>query len=320
MRRGSIGNIFAAFVSFLFPGLGQLFQGRFAAGVGFIIGYLSLGILLYLYFFSGELSAVWVILPILLLVWLWSIADAGGWEPEVRRTWTEADERNWAIEEKNRDWTGENEQLKRIRNSVVIEADGADIRYPGLLLGNLGIFLDVDENHRVRVVFPKLTPTVDLEYVDSWYNNQSIRIPDLEKMDGQNKLNFRVALILALPVREHLQFVEPEILNLRRQKNKIGELLNLVAKSEVYATRRGNYEEALLQVEELLNKSEELQRLYVRLIREVLIGKQIAGTDFQPTADKSLSIDDLVKKAKQEYQTMKNAATAYTELQRTGQI
>lgn len=43
-RRGSAGNILAAVASFFLPGLGQLFQGRFAAAAIQFGAYLALGL------------------------------------------------------------------------------------------------------------------------------------------------------------------------------------------------------------------------------------------------------------------------------------
>lgn len=50
------------------------------------------------------------------------------------------------------------QKIKRIKSNLVLEVDGADIRYPNLPLGNFGIFFEVKENQRIQVIFPKLTP------------------------------------------------------------------------------------------------------------------------------------------------------------------
>lgn len=212
------------------------------------------------------------------------------------------------------------QKIKRMRSNVVLEVDGAGTRYPNLPLGNLGIFFDAKENRRIRVVFPKLTSEGDVQYIYSWHNIQSIHIPALEKVDTQGKVNLRVAQELAFLVKEHIQFVEPEILNLREQWHKINELLDLVATSEFYASQQGIYERALLQVENLLDKAEELQQVYVRFIREVLIGRQVTGYNPNLLPDDSLAIDNQYKRVREEYQNIKDTATAYAELLRTRQV
>jgi hypothetical protein len=212
-----------------------------------------------------------------------------------------------------------NQKIEEIRSKLVVEVDGANTRYPNLPLGNLGIFFDVNDNRRIRVVFPKLTRD-GIEYIYSWHNLESIRIPALEKTDPQSRVNLQSAQEIAFLMKEHIQFVEPEILNLRKQWHKINELLDLVATSEFYASQQGIYERALFQIENLLDKAEEIQQVYVGFIREMLIGRQIAGYDPNLLPDKGLAIDNQYKKIKEEYQYMKDTATAYADLLRTSQI
>lgn len=212
-----------------------------------------------------------------------------------------------------------NQKLKRIRSSPVLEVDGASTRYPNLPLGDLGVFFESNANRRIRVVFPKLTPDGDVQYIYSWHDLRFIRIPT-SRGSGQGGINLKIAQELAFLMKEHIQFVEPEILSLRRQWHKINELLGLVATSDFYASQQEIYERALLQVENLLDKAEELQQVYVRFIREVLIGRQIAGYDPTLLLSDSVTIDHQYKRIREEYQDMKDTATAYAELLRTRQF
>lgn len=200
-----------------------------------------------------------------------------------------------------------------------MEVYGADTRYQDLPLGNLGIFCEVNEKYRIRVIFPKLTSKGDVEYIYSWHDLKSIQIPDLEKNE-KGRVNFKIAQQLAFLIKEHIQFVEPEIYNLRKQWYKISELLDLVATSELYASQQEIYERALFQIDNLLDKAEELRQVYVRFVREVLIGRKVAGYDPYFLPDDSLAIDDRYKKIREEYQELKDTATAYAELLRTHQV
>ncbi|WZF15203.1 hypothetical protein WKK05_21690 [Nostoc sp. UHCC 0302] len=200
-----------------------------------------------------------------------------------------------------------------------MEVEGADIRYPNLPLGKLGIFYEVNEKRRIRVIFPKLTQE-GIEYIYSWHNLRSIRIPTLENINSQSRVNLQVAQQLAFLMKEHIQFIEPEILNLRKQWHKINELLDLVATSEFYASQQGIYKRALFQIENLLDKAEELQQVYIGFIREVLIGRQVAGYDPNLLPDDGFAIDNQYKRIREEYQYMKDTATAYAELLRTRQV
>ncbi|MBE9099055.1 hypothetical protein [Vacuolonema iberomarrocanum] len=208
------------------------------------------------------------------------------------------------------------QKIKQIKNSVVLEVDGADTRYSDLPLGKLGIFYEISDNQRVRVVFPKLTSHGDVQYIYSWHNLPSIHLPALEKTSPQK---LRAAQELAALVKEHLQ-LEPEILSLREQRQKISDLLNLVATSNFYASQQDIYERALFQVENLLDKAEDLESVYVRFIREALIGNKIVGYSPDLLPDGNSNIDHQYKLIRAEYQRMKDTATAYAELLRTRQV
>ncbi|MCG8363175.1 MAG: hypothetical protein MJA27_07570 [Pseudanabaenales cyanobacterium] len=212
------------------------------------------------------------------------------------------------------------QKIKRFKSNFVLEVDGADTRYSDLPLGNLGIFYQVNEKRRIRVIFPKLTPEGDVKYIYSWHNLQSIRIPASGKKDIQSQANLRVIQELAFLMKEHIEFVEPEILKLKKQWQKINELLDLVGTSDFYASQKGFYERALFQVENLLDKAEELEQVYIRFIREVLIGRKVVEYDPNLLPNDSLPIDRQYKRIREEYRQAKDTATAYAELLHTRQV
>lgn len=216
------------------------------------------------------------------------------------------------------------QKIKRLRNNVVVEVNGAEVRYPNLPLGNLGIFFTTNQKNRVQVVFPSLTPEGDVQYIYSWHSLPSVHlpvyVPELNQLGSQTGLNFRVAQELATLMKEHIQFVEPEILNLRKQWHKINDLLSLISTSDFYASQQGTYERALFQVERLLEKAEALQQVYIRFIREVLIGREIAGYDPNLLLDDSFAIDHQYHQIRDEYLRMKDTAIAYTQLLESRQI
>jgi hypothetical protein len=211
------------------------------------------------------------------------------------------------------------QKIRQIKNSVVLEVDGADTRYSDLPMGKLGMFYEVNEKQRVRVVFPKLTPEGDVQYIYSWHDLRSIHILPSGKINAQSKAKLRAAQELASLIKEHLQ-LELEILNLREQWQKISDLLDLVATSAFYASQQEIYERALSQVENLLSKAEDLQAVYVRFIREVLIGNKIVGYSPNLLPDGEVDLDSQYKVVRAEYQRMKDTATAYAELLRTRQV
>lgn len=212
------------------------------------------------------------------------------------------------------------QKLDRICKSGVVEIEGADDRYSNLPLGNLGIFYDSNESRRIQVIFPKLTGEGDVQYIFSWHDLRSARVPRFKSIDSQNTMSVRIAQDLSLLMKEHIEFVEPEILNLNKQHQKISKLLDLVATSDFYASQQHIYERALIQIENLLRKAEELQQVYVRFIREVLIGRQVAEYDPNLLSDNSMAIDQQYRKIKREYQAIRDTAIAYAELIHSRQI
>ena len=213
-----------------------------------------------------------------------------------------------------------NQKIKRLKSNVVLEVDGADTRYSYLPLGNFGIFYEVNQKRRIRVIFPKLTPEGDVIYIYSWHNLQSIRIPTVGKPDSQGQANLRVIQELAILIKEHIEFVEPEIQKLKKQRRKINELLGLIATSDFYASQQGIYQRAFVQVENLLDKAEKLEQVYIHLIREMLIGRKVVEYDPNLLPYDSFPIYRHYKRIREEYRLAKDTATAYTDLLRTNQV
>ena len=56
----------AAVLSFFVPGLGQIYNGEFGKGFGFIAGIII----------SGILCAIYIGFILLLILWVWAIIDA----------------------------------------------------------------------------------------------------------------------------------------------------------------------------------------------------------------------------------------------------
>lgn len=197
-----------------------------------------------------------------------------------------------------------------------------------LPLKNLGVLLTEGseilagkdfENCKLQVVFPKLTAAGDVEYIYDSFKLSFIHIPSVHK-DQVTDAILETAKELSVLIREHVQFVEPEILSLQAQSREVRRLIQLVNLSDVYSVQRELYERALDQIETLLTKAEELERGYVRFIRDLLIGMEISGYDPNLLSGSSLAIDTRHRLIKEEYQMLKDTATAYAELMRTSQI
>ncbi len=206
-----------------------------------------------------------------------------------------------------------NKKVEKILNTKIILINEVEERYSNLCLKNYGLPLKVKERDKVQVIFPRLTPNGDVEYIFSWHNLDDVEIPEVEI--DQNDIKLRAAKELAPLIKEHLK-IEQEILSLEEQYQKVNDLADLVSTSELYSSQLDIYEMAVVEIENLLKKAEQLQKIYIHLIREGLIGIQVAGYNPDNIRDNRLAFDSQYKRIKEEYQYMRDAATAYQELMR----
>ena len=206
-----------------------------------------------------------------------------------------------------------NKKIEKVLNTKIVLINKIEERYSNLCLKNYGLPLKVKERDKVQVIFPRLTPKGDVEYIFSWHNLDEVEIPEVEI--DQNDIKLRAAKELAPLIKEHLQ-IEQEILRLEEQYQKVNDLADLVSTSELYSSQLNIYERAIQEIENLLGKAEQLQKIYIHLIREGLIGIQVAGYNPDNIRDNRLAFDSQYKRIKEEYQYMRDAATAYQELMR----
>jgi hypothetical protein len=206
-----------------------------------------------------------------------------------------------------------NKKVEKVLNTKIVLINEVEERYSNLCLKNYGLPLKVKERDKVQVIFPRLTPNGDVEYIFSWHNLDDVEIPEVEI--DQNDIKLRAAKELAPLIKEHLQ-IEQEILSLEEQYQKVNDLADLVSTSELYSSQLDIYERAVVEIENLLGKAEQLQKIYIHLIREGLIGIQVAGYNPDNIRDNRLAFDSQYKRIKEEYQYMRDAATAYQELMR----
>lgn len=206
-----------------------------------------------------------------------------------------------------------NRKIEKVLNSNIILINEPEERYYNLCLKNYGIPIKVNERDKIQIIFPRLTAEGDVEYIFYWYSLDVVEIPNSET--AQQDVKVKVGKELAPFIKEHLQ-IEQEILSLEEQYYKVNNLAELVSTSELYSSQLELYEKALVQIEKLLKKAKQLQNIYIHLIREGLIGIQVAGYNPDTIQNNRLGFDSKYQKIREEYQYMKDVATAYTELMR----
>ncbi|MBE9011717.1 hypothetical protein IQ250_16050 [Pseudanabaenaceae cyanobacterium LEGE 13415] len=210
----------------------------------------------------------------------------------------------------------QNYKIRSILNSNVVTVQGAEDRYPNLPLRNFAVPHRFRGPDRVQVVFPTITDKGDVEYIYSWHSLKDVQPIALSPTHRQNKV--RVMAELAPVIKEHLK-LEQDTIALENQSIKINKLAGLVAVSDIYSSQLDIYERAIDETEKLIKKVEELSAVYVRIVRETLIGTRIA--DFNPDLllDLHVPLDAQYERVKAEYQHMKDTAQAYYELLRESQ-
>lgn len=206
-----------------------------------------------------------------------------------------------------------NKKIEKVLNTRIILINKIEDRYSNLCLNSYGLPVKFKERDKVQVIFPRLTSKGDVEYIFSWHNLDDVEIPEVEI--AQNDIKLRAAKELAPLIKEHLQ-IEQEISSLEEQYQKVNDLADLVSTSELYSSQLDIYERAIVEIGNLLEKAEQLQKIYIHLIREGLIGVQVAGYNPDNIRDNRLAFDSQYKRIKEEYQYMRDAATAYHELMR----
>lgn len=90
-----------------------------------------------------------------------------------------------------------NKKIKKILNAKIILINGVEERYSNLCLKNYGLPLKVKERDKVKVIFPRLTPNGDVEYIFSWHNLDDVEIPEFEIDQNDIKLNGSKSLSIA---------------------------------------------------------------------------------------------------------------------------
>lgn len=206
------------------------------------------------------------------------------------------------------------QQLRRFRDAGILQIEGIETHHQNLPLENLGIFYSANLKKRsVQIIFPKLAPEGRIKYIFSWHYFRSISIPIPPRIKSLNQGALKVGEELKFLITEHLQ-VDDEIEELTEQWHELYNLRELVATSDLYSNQLSLYERGLTQIEQLKNKAEQLEQIYIHAIREILIGREIAEYNLDISPERVASLESQYQDVKVEYQMLKDATKVYTEL------
>ncbi len=204
-----------------------------------------------------------------------------------------------------------NQKIKALKHHKIVVVNNTKINQEHLILKNYGTPLQIKESCRVEVIFPDLDKEGNLIYHSSWHHLPELSIPDFKE---HHKIKeFRVAKELGFYIKEHLK-TERELANLENQYSEVHDLAKLISKSDVYSTQIETYNKALIEIEKLIDKAEQLEKLYINFIKEGLIGIKINNYNPDHIQNNSVIHQTKYKQLIEEYQYMKDTAKAYGEL------
>ncbi len=204
-------------------------------------------------------------------------------------------------------------KIEYIKRSQVVTINNDEIIQDDFILDNYGIPLEIKNSGIVEVVLPTLDREGQLIYHYSFHYVSGLSIPKFKI--NQRTEEFRAAQQLGSYIKEHFQ-IEREICDLEEQYNRINDLAILVSKSDVYSSQIEKYNKALIETRKLIEKAKQLERLYISLVREGLIGIKISSYHPDKIINNLLIHHLKYEQLREEYQYMKDVATAYGSLRR----
>lgn len=162
--------------------------------------------------------------------------------------------------------------------------------------------------------YSKYNSSVELHYNSTRYRlNDLSNVKSVIKHRIKNNYKLSTAHKLAPIIQEHLQ-IKAEIKELNQQDVKISNLAQLVATSDIYNERLHTYATTLLKIRNCLKQAKQLDQSYTRLVREMLIGIKVAEEELKHLPDRETSFDLQYQRIQEEYNFMKDEATAYYQL------
>lgn len=200
------------------------------------------------------------------------------------------------------------EKIKSKNKKVVLEVN-QEINFS---LDSLGVCKEISVNDKVLVLFPTLTDNGELEYQTFWYDLSEIIIHNTTNQKGATK-NLKIIQQLTNFIREQIE-IEKDICKQKEEQEKITKLIKLASSSKIYADQINLYKRAFAELQNLIDKGEKLKKVYFELVRETLIGKELSDYNPEQILNNHSAIESQYQQTREEYDKLKDTATAYAEL------
>ncbi|AFZ35349.1 hypothetical protein Sta7437_1791 [Stanieria cyanosphaera PCC 7437] len=145
----------------------------------------------------------------------------------------------------------------------------------------------------------------------------------LIKQENPKDTNFQTIKKISSLTKEIFNKINPQITELNNKKNELKRLENLVLTSNIYQSKAQLYSRAGVQVQQLIQTTEDLKHEYSQVIREELINAELCR--FDPESISHFLEEKIVLQAKYEAirtqcQDLKNEIEAYTNLTKQSSV
>lgn len=168
------------------------------------------------------------------------------------------------------------------------------------------------EKNKAFVAIPILSDEGEVQIEYNYYDIAAVE--PLQPVAINKKLALRSISNLA-PIIADCQATERESEALDKKYLEMTRLAGLVSKSDLYSNQLDIYERGLAQLELLLHKTDELNKIHMNLVKEALIANKV--NEFEAnTLSSSLyfELESRYKQTKEEYQNMKDTTKIYFDL------
>jgi hypothetical protein len=168
---------------------------------------------------------------------------------------------------------------------------------------------------KVEVVFPVLERK-------NWFNDLQVvkfvrfnyDLSDIEPFDHQVSCDVAAACVREVhPLVQTYFEVDPEISNFKRKRKALEKTIRLVSTSDVHAARINSYAEALGELDTAIQRAKDLKDDCLNLIREILIGVELAKLDINEYSGNEEAFEFRVQKVAQDFADFRNNAKAQIE-------
>lgn len=205
-------------------------------------------------------------------------------------------------------------KLERLRDSKVVRVSNSKHQY--------GIPLKIYQEGatKVEVIFPILEKK-------NWFSEEKVvklissthELLNVEPIGKQDRSNVDSCHVWeTYPLIKNYFDADPELAKFRKKREELTKIIKLTNTSVVYASRVESYTKILSDLDNAMLGAVELKSKCLSLIREILIGSEVAKLDVHEHSGRDAAIEFQIQQINQDFNNFKTDAEAsieaYTEV------